>query len=190
MKKNHEIEEWCWTTWLTQVFEIHSHLVQLTFASVPFIWTHFWIIWARWKICQNRSQAIMKLKRDAKNCLKSQVFQIHSNLVQLTFASVPFIWTQFWIIRARWKIHQNRSQAIMKLKRDAKNCLKTQVFQIHSNLVQLTFASVPFIWTQFWIIWARWKFHQNRSQAIMKQKLDLINVWKLKSSKSSQTWYN
>ena len=70
--------------------------------------------------------------------LKTQVFQIHSNLVQLTFASVPFIWTQFWIIWARWKIRQNRSQAIMKLKHDAKNRMKTQVFQIHSNFVQLT----------------------------------------------------
>ena len=38
--------------------------------------------------------------------MKTQVFQIHSNLVQLTFASVPFIWTQFWLILARWKIHE------------------------------------------------------------------------------------
>ena len=37
------------------------------------------------------------------------------------------------------------SQAIMKPKRDAKYQMKTQVFEIHSNLVQLTFASVPFI---------------------------------------------
>ena len=78
----------------------------------------------------------------------------------------------------------------MKAKRDAKYHSKTQVFQIHSNLVQLTFASVPFIWTHFWIIWARWKIRQNRSQAIENSKLDLINVWKLKSSKSTQTWYN
>ena len=70
--------------------------------------------------------------------MKTQVFQIHSNLVQLTFGSVPFIWTQFWIIWAWWKIRQNRSQAIMKLKHDAKNRMKTQVFQIHSNFVQLT----------------------------------------------------
>ena len=117
------------------------------------------------------AKQIMNPKRDAKNQMKTQVFQINSNLVQLTFASVPFIWTQFWIIWAQWKIRQNRSQAIMKLKRDAKNCLKTQVFQIHSNLVQLTFASVPFIWTQFWIIPAWWKICQKRSQTILKRRL-------------------
>ena len=34
------------------------------------------------------------------------------------------------------------------------------------------------------------KFIKIEAKRIMKPKLDLINVWKLKSSKSTQTWYN